>query len=315
MQSEHYEVIHPAEPREGWLAARRSGIGASDAPALFGDSPYGSAFSVYASKLGLEDAETEADFLTVGREIEPVILRLFANPRYGPDPPREIRRGGGLMRSRRWPWMLATLDAWQIDRSDPSSPGVLEAKNRVFEAVDEGDLVLPRDVWIQVQHQLAVTGWTWGSVAWLEYGRRPRYADVGRDDDFIRDALVPRCEGFWTANVEAGIAPDPGIGNADATAAALKRIYPEAKAEKTVDLPAWANDDARRYPEILDAERALRAEKKAIRNRFLAAIGDAEYGRVPESGRIWSAKTIQRRGYTVEPTSYRDLRPTKEIQP
>lgn len=58
-----------------WLAYRRSGIGASDAPALMNESPYGTPFSLWAEKTGLLKREEPNAYALAamerGKRLEP----------------------------------------------------------------------------------------------------------------------------------------------------------------------------------------------------------------------------------------------------
>ena len=55
--------------REEWLAARKQGIGGSDAGAILSMNPYKSAFDVYADKLGLTEPKPDTEAMRQGRDL------------------------------------------------------------------------------------------------------------------------------------------------------------------------------------------------------------------------------------------------------
>lgn len=161
------------------LAERLTGVGASDAAHLFSLEPYGC-----ARRLWYEKTETPPDFAPVttpamerGTRLEPVIREMYRE-----QTGRETR-SGLLHRLYTDAWLLAHLDGDVYDpaRADMPSPenragksgwGVLELKCpglREFARVKAHGLP---DAWtLQLQHQLLVTGRTWGSVAVLNAER------------------------------------------------------------------------------------------------------------------------------------------------
>lgn len=181
--------------RASWLAARRTGIGGSDAPALWrkeieraGGTTFGSEYSLWAEKRGLVPSIDETD-------VEPVIAALYE------------RRSGNrviypgpftLLRSIRWPFMIVTLDR-AIETS--VSMGVLECKSAAAEWKDTAPLAVA----CQVQHALLVTGWTWGVAADLVCGRFV-CQDIDRDESFLTTHLLA-CSAFWGWRVMGGRAP------------------------------------------------------------------------------------------------------------
>jgi predicted phage-related endonuclease len=230
-----------------------------------------------------------------GNILEPLIAQEFAK-----ETGRAYNMAGKLIRSIEHPWMLATLDAEQsaIGRE---GTGALEIKATGFRAGDWTEGV-PAHVFAQVQHQLAVTGYGWASVAVLMFGCRLLWADVERDDAFIAHMIEVEAE-FWR-RVEARepVAPD---GSA-ASVAALKLLYPSDTGE-VIALPGEL------IP--LDTERvALKAEIATGQKRvdwidaqIKAAIGDASAGELA-NGVTYTHRLQKRAAYEVKATEFRVLR-------
>ena len=278
LEAAPHTVICDASDRIAWLTARRLGIGASESPAILGASPWSSGMAVYAEKVDPDPpVEFDNERLFWGRRLESVILE-----RFGEITGREVLPAGQLLRSTRWPFMLTTLDGEQ-DFDGRWVPA--EAKNTMDgEGWSDG---VPRHVWIQLQHQMAVFGSPSASVAVLIFGCQFKHADVPRDDEFIEETLVPECEKFWQL-VEAG-GPPPQTDGSEATREALKRLYPQDYGE-TVALCGEFTDKAARRLKLKEFLKADTEELREIENAVKAAIGSATFGAVPDGGEYsWKA--------------------------
>ena len=281
--------------REKWLELRRTGIGSSDAPAVLGLSPFGSPLSVYVDKLGFREDREATEAMRWGIKLEPLIAEEFRR-----ETQRKVELSGFLLRSKERPWQIATLDATQ-ESIEHDGPGVLEIKATGFRAGDWTNGI-PDHVYAQVQHQLDVTGYGWGSVAVLLFGCRMLWADVARDDAFLDKMRA--AEGELWRRVETGepVAPD----GTDASREALRLLYPEDTGE-VVALPGDLIG--------LDAERqALKAELSAgqkrldaIDNSLRAAIGAASAGELA-NGVTYTHRLQKRKAYTVKESAFRVLR-------
>ena len=260
-----FEVIGDSSDREAWLAARRQGIGASEAPAVLNQSPWSSAVAVYADKVCDPIAEDESERLMWGHLLEPVILSHFTTVTGRP-----AEADGSLLRSTRWPFLLCTLDGRQ------PGPGVVEVKNTQDRSGwSDG---VPQHVWIQVQQQLAVTGWELGSVAVLLSGSEFKWADVKRDDEFIDDVLIPECSDFWCRVQSDG--PPPGPDPSEASTHALRRLYPSDNGE-SVSLPGEFTDLAFERSSIKESIKLDEVRLSEIDNQIRAALKDASVGASP----------------------------------
>ncbi len=194
-----------------------------------------------------------------------------------------------------------------IDAPDKGSPGLLQVKNtNAFKAGawDDGP---PDYIQVQVQHEMAITGRTWASVAVLIGGNQFRYFDIERNPDFIAE-LEEQVQLFWGLVERRERPPAEEI---DARSLdTLKRLHP-ADNGTLVELPPealewWAEVEAARK-----AESAAKKLKDNADAKLRAAIGNATYARLLD-GRHLSLKTSSRDGYTVEPVTYRTLRLDKD---
>jgi putative phage-type endonuclease len=276
-----------------WREVRRQGIGASDAPAILGLSPWKSPIQLYADKLGLADDGTEeTEAMRWGRRLEGVIIRAYAE-----DTDREARAGDPLTvhRSDEWPFMQTTLDGWVMTPSRPGM-GVLEIKTTGFFRAEDWADGPPLMYQVQVQHALAVVGARWGSIAVLVGGQRLLWADIERHDGFIA-RLIEQERAFWD-RLQAK--EPPTVDDSTATTAVLKALYPAETAGLVVNLPGEAVDWDSAIQEAKVQIKAAETAKRLHENLLRAAIGEAEAGAL-SNGVVWKWGTREVKGYAVQP--------------
>lgn len=286
--------------RSDWLDRRRSAIGASEAAALFDAHPWLSQYALWCDKRGLKPDEPQNEFMRAGIMLEPVVAAYYAED-----------TGRTLIDHGRHDWrrhpnapLGCTLDR-EIVAIDERGPGALELKTAIEWKADDWKDGIPLEYQCQIQTQLAVTGWKWGSVAVLVGGHAFHWYDVERDDTFIAE-LEARAAAFWE-RVESGNAPEPD-GSAS-TAAAIKARYPGDNGE-TVTLPPeaieWDAVEAQASEEI---DRWTAAKKEA-RAKLQNAIGGALFG-VTLDGVKWKYGTTSKKSYVVAASEFRTLTRSK----
>jgi hypothetical protein len=175
---------------------------------------------------------------------------------------------------------------------------------------DDGEVVPP--LWIAIQAIVEATlvpGATWASVAPF------RVTDEGLDmplidiplHDGIMERLREAVAGFWQ-RVEAREPYDPDYGR---DGELIARIYAD---DDGSEIEIAANDDLLHKLELrehfLAVEKAARAAEEAratIDAELLHMLKNAIRGRLPD-GRIVEAKTVRRKGFIIDPTSYRSVK-------
>jgi putative phage-type endonuclease len=283
--------------RATWLEARQRGIGSSDVPIILGVSPFKSPFALWAEKCGLVEPEAESEAMAWGRVLEGPIAE-----RYVEETQRELAAPAPftIRRSSKHPWMQATLDREVVRATQRICPAPLEIKTTGFWKAEEWAEEPPLRVQVQTQWQLLVTGWEWASVAVLIGGSRFLWTDLIRNEAFI-EAMTDAAKEFWR-RVELRDPPKPDASVKDL----LARMYPQDKGT-TIALPPAACDwDAQRQAALKEIDHWTKARDEAEAN-LRAAIGEASYGVLPDGGK-YSWRTVQRKGYTVQPGTVRTLR-------
>lgn len=271
--SADYEIlgIHQ-DQRDEWLRARMSGVGASETAAILGLSPWASALSVFADKCGVGEPVGDSEHLYWGRRLEHVIAEEL-----GKEIGAECQPSGALLRSTRWPFMLCTLDA-VVGQKGNTHPA--ELKTSTNEGAWRNGI--PKHYWVQVQHQLAVTGKDLGFIGCLLGGRgfKFRWAAVQRDEDFIQK-MVADLATFWDCVQRK---EQPLADGSAASRKALAALFPTDNGE-TICLPAESVDLDDELAAAEAEAKAATARVEEAKNRIRQWIGEASYGEVPGGAR------------------------------
>lgn len=300
--------------RKEWLAARQTfGIGSSDVPAIMGLSRFQSPLSLYHRKLGVvEDNAAYREHAEWGHILEEPIAQRYAmkTNRQVLDP-----NAGGvwtIARSKEHPWMIASVDRFTAAVREDTTPapaeglGVLEIKNAHLFMADEwgpdNNNEPPVEYQVQAQHQLAVTGLQWCSIAALIGGVKFVWADIRRDDALIEKLIEIEAE--FMERLHARRPPD--ADGSDATAATLKKLYPKDYGT-SIDLPVEAIEWHNELQRLKKIEKEAKAEAQTYENKLKAAIGEHSIGVIAGHG-FYSHKLQSRAGYTVDACEFRVLR-------
>jgi len=306
----------PVEDRAAWLERRQADVTASAIGALLGVHDYATPLSLYMLKAGLiaedpaEPTITETSIklppMMRGNVFEDDALALVGmlRPRWSTEPvgiyyrDPEVRIG-------------ATPDAFAIDPGRPGF-GIVQIKSveqSVFRAkwMDPETREVSPPTWIALQAivEAHLTGASWACVAAMVIGfgidlhlvEVPIHAG-------ILDRLKAEVGAFWRG-VEAGVPPDADLGR---DGALIEQMWRGGGPEKDLrgDNEVLGLVDER---ERLSVEKGA-AEKrlKDIKTALMAKVGpDAATARLAD-GRAITIKRVERKGYTVEPSSYADLR-------
>ena len=253
--------------RSEWLQARKEGLGGSDSPVVLGESKYKTRSELWAEKRGLTpDLDQPTPAMQRGTILEPVAAELYAE-RTG----RTLRRSFQILAHPGHPWMLANLDRHIVSDGE-KGPGVLEIKCpglQVFAQCKRQGLAT--SYVIQLQHYLAVKGWTWGSFAIFNAEKWEMvFFDIQADPD-LQNVIISMGADFWNA-VVTGEPVQDRLG----TAVVVEALPPAEPSEiVTVDDPAWkiAIEKLREAREIAAEAEALETEAKEAVQEIMTAKG------------------------------------------
>lgn len=128
-----------------WLEFRKTGIGASDAPIIMGNSPYTTITQLWEQKVGLAEGPPVNEYMQRGHDLEPIARQLFINkmmchvePTMTLDPNHQ--------------WRFATMDGISINRKIAVEIKTVGKKD--FEDAEKG--IVPKKYEAQLQHQMDI---------------------------------------------------------------------------------------------------------------------------------------------------------------
>lgn len=307
--------------KEDWLKRRRSGIGGSEAAAVLGVSPFKSAFTLWAEKTE-KVPEPDLDmkeYIYWGNKLEPVIA-----DRYSEETGRSLIDYGryAIKYHPEISFMHCTIDR-ALPLPGPEDVkrigypefadgyGSLSIKNANEFTLQEWEEDTPLHYQVQLQQELCVTGWLWGGFAVLIGGNTFRWADARKNEAFI-SMLKQEEERFWTEFVQKDIPPPVDKDASDSTLETLKRLYPK-HSDKVINLPEYLKEVRNKRRELKDQIRQAEKDIQGYEIQLRAAMGAAVVGGFQDgTGLVF--KMQERKGYYVEPTSFRVLREVKNIK-
>lgn len=319
------------------LPSKAKGLGSGDAPVIMGISSFQSLYALWAQKTGHVPREdiSGKPYVEWGNILERPIAEKYARATgrllIDRAESEEIGRRFDMRYHAEKKFMNANLD---YEIADPLHPFKDEAGDPVWlpkpghtfqNLLPPGDgsqcpgrgalevktaSVFGKEDWVeepplpyqmQLQHQLAVTGAEWGSIAVLLGGNDYRQFDMVRDDAFL-EVLIEREERFWFDHVMADIPPE--VDGHEKTKDALAKLYPDAL-EKIVKLSEKATEGWNRVMELKAQIRELYQEKDRLENIVRAELGDAMVGEMADGSGIVRYPTVKVSAHEVKASSYR----------
>jgi putative phage-type endonuclease len=270
--------------REDWLALRRQGIGGSDTAVVCGVSKYKSPIELWQEKTGKLPGHEAGEAAYWGTQLEPLIREEFTR-----QTGIKVITPNQLLQSREHPFMLANLDG--CCRNPAGEPCIFEAKtSSAYRSGEWENGSVPQEYIMQVQHYMAVTGYTGAYVAVLIGGNTFQWTYFERDEDII-SMLIQTERDFWS-RVEDDV-PPPADGS-DACAKFLSQRYPKSIPLSKIELPATAADLIRQYNEANEQLERLTEQKQKAGNQLKELLGDNETGTIGNDSIVWKTVAQER---------------------
>lgn len=265
------EIIVPSN-QEHWLAMRKLDVTSTESAALFGMSPYMTHFDLWHRKrTGIVPEFKTNDRMAWGNRLEAAIAYGIAEEQgWEIKPMKEYFRDPDARMGSSFDFVITSL----------GEPVHLEIKNVDYLAFrdgwiehEDGSIEAPEHIEMQVQHQMAVSGFKRAFIGAFIGGNRGVVIERLRDEDVIA-AIRAKVADFWRT-VDAGIEPDPVMpGDAEV----LIRLNQYAKPGKVLDA---SQDDVlaemiERYKAAAAAEKNAGEDKDVAKAEIFKHIADAE---------------------------------------
>lgn len=270
---------------KGPFRNNKRGLGSSDAAVITGESKWKSPLALYLEIRGeIAKAPTKfPDVAMVGLMMESLIAELYRNKTKRLLVDRATYEGWGSRWDVRahpeYPWLLANLDMESelVPGCEPlpfeaSGPGVNEYKSKDAwgEYFDERGNPT-REVLVQIQHQLLVTGFEWATACFL-VGRKFYMVDVKAHEGY-QEWLLGELAHFWE-RCWNGDPPEPD--SSESTHEAIVAKFPMEKKGRVVTLSERASAMIPRYNELKRFSKEAKDESDEIRNHIEWEMGDSE---------------------------------------
>jgi predicted phage-related endonuclease len=313
------EILTPASRAE-WLELRLPTIGASESPAMLGVHPYMTPFTLWAKKSGaLVSSDADNKQMRRGRLIEPVAIDILRDERPEWAVTENIIGAVGKFYRDLETGLSCTPDAFVVNNGHalPDGLGVCQIKTvnpHTFKNdwTIDGEIQLPVYVAIQAMQEACLTGASWACVL----------AIVGFDlDAYIIDVpmhagvidRIKRAAKDFLRRVRENDPPPPDYARDSET---ITAIYDEDDGGMT-SLVGLGDEQYEHVLELVARREECKAfeeagavsvrQRKVIDAELIHMLGNASRGMLAD-GRVIEAKTVRRKGFVVEPTTFRTVK-------
>lgn len=275
-----------------WLELRAQDITSTESPALFGLSPYSTAFELWHRKRNsLVVKIEENERMKWGKRLQDSIATGIAQ-----DMGWTIRPMIEYLRDPQE--RLGSSFDFAI-----GDDGLLEVKNVDSLAyrdgwIEDGESVeAPPHIEVQVQHQLAVSGRKYAYIGALVGGNTIVLIKREPDPNVI-SLLKSKVSDFWKS-IKSNTPPTPVF---ERDAKFISSLYSNAEAGKVVIADEEITELAAHYKKFAQEEKEIQVHKEVIKARILSKIEDAEKVRGEtfsiSAGMISATKvSYERQGY------------------
>lgn len=260
-------VLSADAPRDVVLAERRKGIGSSDEATLLGVNDYQREYELWLDKTGRLTEAQRTGAMQRGVWLEPHLAQHFAE-RTG-----LVVRRCGVVRHREQPILQATPDRLSEDG------GCVEIKSMGSYAkvrAEWCDGGVARSAYVQLQHQLLVTGRTHGWLVAYEIDQEPVVrGPIERDESLMR-RMWTRVEQWWGTHVAHDEPPPVDLATITDEEIALR--WPDAQPGSTVaaQWPAHVRALLVERAELKATAKVATDRAKEIDQVLRVMVGDAE---------------------------------------
>ena len=257
-----------------WHAMRAQDLTSTDVAALFGLSPYKTAFELWHEKKSGEVAQVkDNERMRWGRRLEAVVAEGIAEERgWYARPLKDYGRIPELRLGSSFDYYIAA-DAGALAESilEIKTVDALAFKNGW--TIEDDYVEAPPHIELQVQHQMLVSGLRRAYIGVLIGGNRIEV--LAREaDDQVHAGIITAASRFW-ASIAEGTPPPPVMPD---DARAVIRLNQHAEPGKLLDVRdnPYVAELIRQYDYLGRQAKAVADERDVVKAELLQAIGDAE---------------------------------------
>lgn len=285
---------------EEWLATRQRGIGSSDVAAILGLNKFRTPLDVWKEKI-TDDVPKQAEtkYTKFGKRWEDEVADLFVEEKG-----LKVLRDNKIRVHPGHPFMICNLDRVILPKNGEGR-GVLEAKTTTAMRYPNWREEIPPEFFVQVQHQLYVTGWSWGWLAiLLRDSLDTVYWPIERDDEYVEDQNK-QLFAFWDKVVNK-VPPDPVLQDVEAMIS--RAVTVEADNQEA----AWVQElqelrktehEAHEAADVIVEQLKLKmgtAEALAFKGQVLVTYKTAKSSTVFDSKRFQAEQPTVAEKYMIE---------------
>lgn len=202
--TEHYTVVCAQTQEAEWKKARWEGVSASMVGSILGVNKYekrnySELVHDYARRV---DTYEENPRARSGRNLEPWVINTF-----GKEQGKQVFSWGYLLRSKKYPWLLATPDGYTMEYNEAlrkQVPKLIECKTHSELSAKNWSVGIPEMYMVQKQTQFIVTNIVSGYLLRWSYGIKcpgnPQQEVMVYDtimDDDICGLVIDKTKRFW----------------------------------------------------------------------------------------------------------------------
>lgn len=257
---------------EHWLALREPNLNSTDIAALFGCSPYQTAFELWHRKAGnLVSDFKDNERIAWGRRLEAVVAEGIGEDNGWTVTPFKSYVCMPLQR------LGSSFDFIAQDADFNSA--ILEIKCVDYFAFKDGwiidgdDIEAPPHIEFQVQHQMLVAGIDRAYIGVMIGGNRVVTLER-QADPIIHKLIITKADAFWKS-IADGIAPEP-----DYAVDAKSIIALNSKVREGAFIDATSDEEItkaiREYQHISSEASGIEKVKEEKKARLMELIGEAE---------------------------------------
>jgi len=254
-------------PYTDWLAFRRLGLGGSDASVVCGINKYKSPIELFMEKTGQLPHQEAGEAAYWGMMLEGIVRTEFTK-RTG----IEVALVNEILQSETHPFMLANLDGTL--ECPTHGTCVFEAKTASAYLLGDWDDAVPDAYMLQLQHYMAVTGYSGAYIAVLIGGNTFKWKFIERDEEIISMLIQLESE-FW--DMVQSNTPPP-LDGSEACVKFLGRRFPNSVPLSEINLPEEAHTLIVEYDNVCETVAGYTEQKQEIENQLKQMLGENEIG-------------------------------------